>query len=113
MVPRDGFTMEYLFSFFASANFYSVFGTLVTGTSGSHQRVKPEYLESVATLIPSEEVVAAFTEIVRPILLKLLLDRKQSETVAETRDTLLPKLTSGEVRIKDAEKFVEGLDEQS
>lgn len=31
----------------------------------------------------------------------------QSLTFAATSDALLPKLTSGEIRIRDAEKFVE------
>ena len=33
-------------------------------------------------------------------------NEKQSRTLAALRDTLLPKLISGEVRVKDAEKFV-------
>jgi len=31
----------------------------------------------------------------------------QSRTLAELRDTLLPKLISGQVRVPDAEQFVE------
>jgi type I restriction enzyme S subunit len=30
---------------------------------------------------------------------------EESTTLAAIRDTLLPKLTSGEIRVKDAEKF--------
>lgn len=33
--------------------------------------------------------------------------RKQNETLAALRDTLLPKLMSGEIRVRDAEKVVE------
>ncbi len=33
----------------------------------------------------------------------------ESRTLAALRDTLLPKLISGELRVKDAERFVEGV----
>jgi len=33
-------------------------------------------------------------------------NQTQSRTLATLRDTLLPKLLSGELRIKDAERFV-------
>jgi type I restriction enzyme S subunit len=33
----------------------------------------------------------------------------QSRTLASLRDTLLPKLLSGEIRVKDANKFIGGL----
>jgi type I restriction enzyme S subunit len=32
---------------------------------------------------------------------------EESKTLAQLRDTLLPKLISGELRVADAEKFVE------
>lgn len=33
-------------------------------------------------------------------------NRIESDTLAATRDLLLPKLMSGEIRVKDAEKIV-------
>jgi type I restriction enzyme S subunit len=113
MTPKDGFTAEYLFSFFSSENFFNTFVTLVTGTSGSHQRVKPDYLKSMASLLPSRDVVESYSELVRPLLTKILRNKQQSEAITDIRDALLPKLISGEIRVKDAEKFVEELDEHS
>ena len=40
--PTSACTLEYLYSLFSSADFCATFTTLVTGTSGSHQRVKAE-----------------------------------------------------------------------
>jgi type I restriction enzyme, S subunit len=51
VTPRDGFATDYLQSFFTSECFFSTFSTLVTGTSGSHQRVKPDYFTSMTALI--------------------------------------------------------------
>ncbi|RKX64348.1 restriction endonuclease subunit S, partial [candidate division TA06 bacterium] len=41
-----------------------------------------------------------FTEIVRPIEVKIQANKQQIRTLEKLRDTLLPKLMSGEVRVK-------------
>ncbi len=56
---------------------------------------------------PSEPVAAAFGEIVRSLVDSMSAAIHQSCTLATLRDTLLPKLISGELRAKDAGKFVE------
>jgi len=38
---------------------------------------------------------------------QLISNQKQSCTLAAIRDALLPKLLAGEIRVKDAERFVE------
>jgi type I restriction enzyme S subunit len=35
--------------------------------------------------------------------------KKESHTLTAIRDALLPKLLSGEIKVKDAEKFVEAI----
>ncbi len=57
--------------------------------------------------IPPREVLSRFNEIVTPMMESILDRAVQSRTLASLRDTLLPKLISGELRIEDAEKFVE------
>ena len=51
--------------------------------------------------------VERFTQHIRSILRKKELNKAQSQTLSELRDTLLPRLISGEIRIPDAEKKVE------
>jgi type I restriction enzyme S subunit len=48
-----------------------------------------------------------FHEFMAPIYERVLISSKEMDTLAELRDTLLPKLISGELRIPDAEKFLE------
>ena len=50
---------------------------------------------------------AEFTRICAPIFKMMSRGNDESRTLAQLRDTLLPKLLSGELRVKDAEKFVE------
>lgn len=78
---------------------------LVTGTSNSHQRVKPEQLGGIRVFAASEKAIEAFSELVRISMEQVLQNRMQSHSLAQLRDTLLPKLISGELRVKDAERM--------
>ncbi len=105
-LPRIGISREFLYSFFSSAAFIDVFETLVTGTSGSHQRVKPEGLLAMDAVIPVEPVIYQFTKVMRPLLVRVDRAHDQSTTLAALRESLLPKLISGEIRTKDATHMV-------
>jgi type I restriction enzyme S subunit len=96
---KPGVTREYLFSLFASSTFASIYETLVTGTTGSHQRIRPETVLDMKIVIPAVSLIQAFTEIVRPMFDRINRNTEQSRTLAGLRDTLLPKLLSGELRL--------------
>jgi type I restriction enzyme S subunit len=104
--PRVEASREYIYGFLSSEAFTDVFETLVTGTSGSHQRVKPEGLLSMNVVIPSKSVIQHFSEVVQPLLARADRAREQSETLAAVRDTLLPKLISGALRVKDTARLI-------
>jgi type I restriction enzyme S subunit len=59
-----------------------------------------------AVVLPPEPIAKAFTEHVRPAIERIITSIHQSRTLAALRDALLPKLISGELRIKDAERVV-------
>ncbi|NEE53922.1 hypothetical protein G3M55_56145 [Streptomyces sp. SID8455] len=44
---------------------------------------------------------------IRSLAQSILAARRESKTLATLRDTLLPQLMSGRLRVKDAEKIVE------
>ncbi len=58
------------------------------------------------TVRPSRQVAVAFKELVDPLLAKKSLNDQASTALAQTRDLLLPKLMSGELRVRDAEAQV-------
>jgi len=51
--------------------------------------------------------MSAYDETAKPIVDSVTANERESRTLAELRDLLLPKLLSGEIRVKDAEKAVE------
>jgi len=107
VTARGDLGSEYLYCLFCSESFFAVFSTLVTGTSSSHQRVRPEDLMSIEIVIPPEEIIKRFSDNIRPLLTLVNNNLTENGVLANVRDALLPKLLSGKIRVKDAEKFVE------
>ena len=58
--------------------------------------------------MPTIEVAARFEHVVRPIRRRMELNLAHSQTLANTRDALLPKLISGQVRVRQVEHLLEG-----
>ena len=58
---------------------------------------------------PSEKIKAKFSSITMPMYKKIQNNVAESETLVELRDTLLPKLMSGEIQVKDAKREVEAV----
>jgi type I restriction enzyme S subunit len=105
--PKPGFSREFVYCLFGSSGFAESLSELVTGTSSSHQRVRPEDFLRMKVIRPPQELVARFTEAVRPMLKHTAEGAEESLTLSFLRNALLPKLLSGELRIRDAEKMVE------
>jgi len=95
---KPGVSREYLFSLFTSSAFASVYGTLVTGTTGSHQRIRPESVLEMKVVIPPPPLIQAFTAVAKPMFDRINRNTEQSRTLATLRDALLPKLLSGELQ---------------
>ncbi len=55
---------------------------------------------------PGEQMVQSFSALVVPILMSQEDKTAESKSLAQLRDTLLPKLISGELRVPDAEAFL-------
>jgi type I restriction enzyme S subunit len=75
----------------------------MTGSSG-RQRVLAETLEKLPIPSPLREVSDAFGRIIEPLFGRARANAFESSTLAQLRNTLLPKLLSGEVRVKQAEQ---------
>ncbi len=90
-----------LFCLFSSPVFRQTLQGMVTGTSKSHQRVSPPALLGLEVVSGSASVFQAFESAVYPLLKRNLANHLESRTLAQTRDLLLPKLMSGELRVRD------------
>lgn len=77
----------------------------MSGTSG-RQRVANDVLARYIIACPSEAVANAFAEIVEPLQAKITGNHTQLTVLADMRDTLLPRLISGRLRLSEAEALV-------
>ena len=73
---------------------------------GAYPAVRPEVVIQEDVAIPTQEVAKAFHQHVQPLFAKIQANRGQALYLAQLRDTLLPKLLSGQLRILDAEAIL-------
>ncbi len=79
-----------------------------TGTSGSHQRVRPA--DAMAMEVPDARSAPAATVAMAEALLTLSRQRRvESRRLASLRDALLPELLSGRIRVPEAREAVESV----
>ena len=105
-VPAAGASREFAYCSFVAAPFQERLRQLVTGTSNSHQRVKPDSVLTLSTVVPPSPALEAFTFVVCPIFERVGRNRLQAQTLATLRDTLLPRLISGQLRLPEAEALL-------
>ena len=68
--------------------------------------ITQDTFSGVMVSYPRREVIAAFEVSVEPLMLRLRENLLQSETLATLRDTLLPRLISGQLRLPEAHALV-------
>lgn len=99
--PKKGVSRELLFGLFTSSSFLKTLEGMVTGTSGSHQRVTPDAVLRIPIALPDVSVIERFTRAVEPLLRNVQSNIEESRSLAEIRDTLLPKLLSRELGVEN------------
>jgi len=68
-----------------------------TGTTVSH--IGKADIDKIRILIPPDEVLQKFSNIVNPLYLRMLNNSTENRHLVKTRDTLLPRLMSGELSV--------------
>ena len=92
---KNGFTVETLYLLFSLTNVQSI----VTGAV--QPKISQGNLNKVSVVIPSEAELSAFNSIVQPIFAQIRNLRAENDRLAATRDTLLPRLMSGELDVSN------------
>jgi len=70
-------------------------------------RLGTDRIEKLRVRLPEGEAATTFAETVRPLAHRASAVRRENRTLADLRDTLLPQLVTGKIRVKDAERVVE------
>ena len=70
-------------------------------TGGAQQHINKEDVKSFLILYPGKKLMKVFTDTVVPLFLEIGVLLNQSKCLAEIRDSLLPRLISGELQIPE------------
>ena len=68
--------------------------------------ITKDSLLSIKHVVPPDELVQRFEQLCSPIDDMVEIAERESRTLADLRDALLPKLIRGEIRVRDAERFL-------
>jgi type I restriction enzyme, S subunit len=79
----------------------------IKGTGVAIPGLNSTQVKSLTTLVPTPNIAKAFEAVADPAITRILANCNEARSLAKIRDLLLPKLMSGEIRVKDAEKIAE------
>lgn len=92
---RNGFTAESLYTLLRQTNVTSI----VTGAV--QPKINQANLKALRVVIPSEEETQEFNILIDPLFAQIRENSEENLRLAELRDTLLPRLMSGELSVAD------------
>ncbi|MDD3721268.1 MAG: restriction endonuclease subunit S [Lutibacter sp.] len=89
---------SFLYSFLMSGNYEEKI--LSMGYGSAQPNISPSQIEDIDIIYPDNETIKKFSDISNPIFQKVLDNNALIQSLTKTRDALLPKLMSGQVRVK-------------
>lgn len=95
--PSSKFSNEYLYLYFKHIRD----NLIALGNGSVFTNLKTDILKNYPTYLPTEDVLKKFDGLVQPIFSMILSKTREIKRLAEIRDTLLPKLMSGELDVSD------------
>lgn len=98
--PTDDIYLYFIYGCLTHSAYYNEIASGVGGTSGSHQRIDPKSIFNAPCIKIDKQIIADYNVQIAPLFKKQFSNQQQIQTLTKLRDTLLPKLMSGEVRVK-------------
>jgi len=107
IVPSEGSRIGHRFVYYALKTLEPEIGDHLTGTSIPH--ADKNWIARQRICLPKDDrLLTIFEEIAGHKRKRIETLRAESRTLATLRDALLPKLIRGEIRVRNAERFLEG-----
>lgn len=75
------------------------FRSIAAGKATTMGHIQRHHLADAKVIVPPTSTLQSMTEIMEPLIEKIIANNIESRILAELRDTLLPKLMSGQVRV--------------
>jgi type I restriction enzyme S subunit len=103
-MPPGGLLPPLYMLFWCRENMENIKGR---ANGSTFMEISKKAFRPIPALVPSSEIVQAFTDIAGRLFDRLIENEKQAQTLATLRDTLLPRLISGQLRLPEAGVLVE------
>ena len=89
------------FSYFVFCNLKSRYDELrrLSDSSSSRGSLPKNIIITIKTVIPDDKILKKFNELVNPMIMEIEKNLETLSKLSKTRDILLPKLMSGEIRV--------------
>lgn len=95
---------NFLYSYMKQFNFESL-----GSTSSIAKAVNSKIIKALPIIVPSKEILDSFDALVKPLFDKIKSNQMENQNLEALRDTLLPKLLSGEIELGTSEELVEAI----
>ena len=97
------------FVFLAATQDASIEHLAHVADGGAYPAVRPDVVSGLLCVLPDSEIMKAFHAAAEPLLAKVSKNQMQAQTLATLRDTLLPRLISGALRLPQAKSAMEAV----
>jgi type I restriction enzyme S subunit len=95
--PKNNRDFAFAYILFRRSSTRQMLEEMAKGTAQAN--LSPIETANIEILIPPKEKLESFNRLCRPLVEKVLFNKKQTKQLEKLRDTLLPKLMNGEVRV--------------
>lgn len=105
--PRDATYGRYIQYWLRSPQYWQIVDGLKTGTT--RPSLNAQVLSGFRLILPPESIARTFSLVIDSLRAKVVSNNAETRMLSETRDVLLPKLISGEIRVGQAEEWIGGV----
>ncbi|CAE6821947.1 restriction endonuclease subunit S [Xanthomonas arboricola pv. juglandis] len=95
------------FYYFATRQHLPDFRTIAAGKATTMGHIQRKHLADAKVAVPPTDAMGEFDRTIAPLFEQIINNALQSRTLAQQREILLPKLISGEFRVRDVKCFLE------
>ena len=100
------YTRAFVYCLVRSEAFQEQIRSVVTGTTGSHQRAQRDAVLSLPAIAPAPRMVKWFDSMASPMMSRALLARRQRAELMSIRDAILPELLSGNLPARATDRVI-------
>jgi type I restriction enzyme, S subunit len=99
LIPKDTHNFSYGAVVFWQSSIIETMKGRATGTSSSHQRIRPQDMLDIQIVVPSKGILKEFDLKIKSLFVQIKNNEEQTKTLTQLRDSLLPKLMKGEINL--------------